>query len=494
MMWKAGYLDLDTQTQKGTLNELFGVSVKDDPAKVRGKRLHYICIEEFGSFRNVLELYNIMIPSIREGDIAYGFLYAVGTAGDKDSDFQGAQELVYNPRGYFMLPLTNVWDFEGRGRNEVTYFFSSYMSRLSCYDKDGNSDVTKALLEVLSNRYRVKYNSTDINSITKTIAEMPITPQEAILRTRSNFFPVTALNERIVQLDNNPNEFDDVYTGELFLNSKKEVEFLINHDTPIRDYPLKDNTNNKGCIEIFEMPEKDKNDKVYQDRYIIGYDPANNDDANSVSLISILVLDLWTDRLVAEYTGRPTYVDDGHEIARLMSLYYNAKIYYENNIKGCFGYFQKLQCLHLLADVPQYLKDKQLIKYSTFGNASKGIAATNPINNFANDRIREWLIREVPYTKMEDGKEVETTVPNLSFVRNRALLKELALYNPDINVDRVRALGMAMLGREEKVILYQGDIKGRQAKRNTTTLVDDGFFSRNYDERIANANWDMITQ
>jgi hypothetical protein len=47
MMWKAGYLDLDTQTQKGTLNELFGVSVKDDPAKVRGKRIHFVCFEEF---------------------------------------------------------------------------------------------------------------------------------------------------------------------------------------------------------------------------------------------------------------------------------------------------------------------------------------------------------------------------------------------------------------------------------------------------------------
>jgi hypothetical protein len=256
---------------------------------------------------------------------------------------------------------------------------------------------------------------------------------------------------------------------------------------------LKDNTNNKGCVEIFEMPEKDKNDKVYHDRYIIGYDPANNDDANSVSLISIIVLDLWTDRIVAEYTGRPTYVDDGHEIARLMALFYNSKIYYENNIKGCFGYFQKLQCLHLLADVPQYLKDKQLIKYSTFGNASKGIAATNPINNFANDRIREWLIQEVPTIKHEDGKDIETKVPNLSFIRNRALLKELALYNPDINVDRVRALGMAMLGREEKVILYQGDIQGRQTKRDNKQVNDD-FFTRNYDDRLANASWDLITQ
>ena len=44
------------------------------------------------------------------------------------------------------------------------------------YDKNGNSDVTKALLEILMNRYTVKYNSTDINAISKAISEVPVTP------------------------------------------------------------------------------------------------------------------------------------------------------------------------------------------------------------------------------------------------------------------------------------------------------------------------------
>lgn len=64
MNWKMGYLDLDTGAHKGTLNEVIGVSAKDDPSKVRGKRQNLIVIEEFGSFRNVLELYNILIPSV----------------------------------------------------------------------------------------------------------------------------------------------------------------------------------------------------------------------------------------------------------------------------------------------------------------------------------------------------------------------------------------------------------------------------------------------
>lgn len=272
MSWKMGYVDLDTGTQKGTLNEAIGVSAKDDPSKVRGKRLHFIVVEEFGSFRNVLELYNIMLPSVEEGDVSFGTMYLIGTSGDSESDFQGAAEIVYNPKGYKMYSLPNVFDKEGQGKREITFFFPGYINRKGCYDENGNSDVTKAILEILANRYRIKYNSSDINSITKAIAEIPITPQEAILRTRGNLFPITQLNERLNQLDNNPNEYDDVYIGNLFLNKSGEVEFKPTSDIPIRDFPTKDNKQ-KGAIEIFQMPEKDRNGKVYSNRYILGHDP-----------------------------------------------------------------------------------------------------------------------------------------------------------------------------------------------------------------------------
>jgi hypothetical protein len=51
------------------------------------------------------------------------------------------------------------------------YFYPAYLNRNGCYNKDGVSDVTRAILEVLINRYNVKYNTTDSNYIIKTIAE-----------------------------------------------------------------------------------------------------------------------------------------------------------------------------------------------------------------------------------------------------------------------------------------------------------------------------------
>jgi intein/homing endonuclease len=405
------------------------------------------------------------------------------TAGDDESDFSGAAEIVYNPDGYRMLALNNVFDIEGRGRPKITFFFPGYINRKGCYDLNGNSDVTKAILEILADRFRIKYNSSDINSITKAIAEIPITPQEAILRTQGNIFPVAPLTERLNQLDANPNEYNDVLTGTVIIEKNGEAKFIPTSETPIREFPIKKDNSIKGAVEIFQMPEKNPQGQPYADRYIIGVDPVDHDVADSVSLTSTIVLDLFTDRIVAEYTGRKDYADENFEIARALSLLYNAKIMYEQNKKGLFAYFSMHNCTHLLADTPEYLKDKQLIKFTGYGNSAKGVNATLPINKYADDLIRSWLLKPVTTTVKDGEEEKETTVSNLFFIRNRALLKELILCNPDINVDRVRALGMVMLYREEKMILYQGNVASRDSRPMGSGLAHDPFFEANYDCR-----------
>ena len=482
MSWIMGYYDLDTGTQRGTLNEVIGVSAKDDISKVRGKRLHLIVIEEFGSFPNVTNLYNILIPSVQEGDISFGFMYLIGTAGDDESDFIGAQELVYNPNGYRMYALPNVFDKEGQSKPYITFFFPGYMNRKGCYDENGNSDVTKAILEILIDRYRVKYNSSDVNSITKTIAEIPITPQEAILRTKGNIFPITEITQRLTEIDSNPSFYDDTYIGDLVLNSRGEVEFVMNKSlTPIREFPVKD-INVEGALEIYEMPQK-INDKVPYERYIASLDNYENDQAESVSLGSMFVLDLWTDRIVAEYTGRPMFADDLNEKFRLLCMFYNAKGLVENNKKNTFAYFSRMTSLHLLADTPEYLKSRQILKAQSFGNSVKGVPMTVPIRNFAFGLIRDWLLKPVTVSREEEGQIITSTVPNLFFIKDRALLLELSKYNPDGNFDRIMSLCQLMIYREEKMILYQGDMT-RANRKPSTYLGNDSFFKRNYDERF----------
>ena len=210
----------------------------------------------------------------------------------------------------------------------------------------------------------------------------------------------------------------------------------------------------------------------------------DNDQAVSSSLSSTIVLDLWTDRIVAEYTGRNSFADDNFEIVRLLCLFYNARCLYESNRKGLYAYLAKMSSTHLLADTPEYLRDKQLIKYSSFGSNQKGVNATAAVNNYANGLIRDWLLKPTTIISKTDEGEKEVTTNNLFTLRNRALIEELIAFNPEINVDRVRALGILMLYREEKMILYQGDPKSKERIGEYEYLENDPYFVNNYDAKF----------
>ena len=484
MTWIMGYKDVDLDIERGTQNTVLGVSSKDDESKLRGKRAAKILIEEFGTFPRLVDLYNVLLPSVQEGDIVFGQIYMLGTAGDNESDFAGAQEIMYNPKGYNMYALPNVFDKYNQGKPYFVFFFPGYVNRKGCYNENGVSDVIKALIEILMNRYRVKYNSTDPNTIIKTIAEVPITPAEAIVKTGINMFPVADLTERIGQLDANPTEYDDVYVGDLVFNKDGQVEYKPTSAMPIRDFPHKDNKI-EGAIEIYQMPEIDKNTgKPYNDRYILGADPYDDDESNTMSLGSIFVLDLWTDRIVAEYTGRPSFADDYYEICRKLCLFYNGRLNYEYNKKGLFSHFSTRNSLYLLTDVLDFLKEKQMMK-DGYGNKSKGTNASPAINAYARSRLRSWLLAPVPIMQTIDGEEKEVMVPRLFTVRNRALLKELINYNSEGNFDRISAMGMLMLLREDRMIRYQGDVsKEKQERANNNYDGNDLFFKRNYDFRF----------
>lgn len=484
MTWTMGYKDIELDIERGTQNTVLGVSSKDDESKLRGKRAAKILIEEFGTFPRLVDLYNVLLPSVQDGDIIFGQIYMLGTAGDNESDFAGAQEIMYNPRGYNMYALPNVFDKYNQGKPYFVFFFPGYVNRKGCYNEDGVSDIIKALIEILMNRYRVKYNSTDPNTIIKTIAEVPITPAEAIVKTGVNMFPVADLTERIGQLDSNPTEYNDVYVGNLVFGKDGQVEYKPTSAQPIRDFPHKDNKI-EGAIEIFQMPEIDKNtNKPYNDRYILGADPYDDDESNTMSLGSIFVLDLWTDRIVAEYTGRPPFADDYYEICRKLCLFYNGRLNYEYNKKGLFSHFSTRNSLYLLTDVLDFLKEKQMMK-DGYGNKSKGTNASPAINAYARSRLRSWLLAPVPIMQTIDGEEKEVMVPRLFTVRNRALLKELINYNSEGNFDRISAMGMLMLLREDRMIRYQGDVsKEKQERADNSYDGNDPFFKRNYDFRF----------
>lgn len=480
MSWQMGYKKPNGAIG-GSMNQVLGVSAKDDSDKLRGKR-GWILYEEMGTFDGLLELYDVTRKSVEDGDYTFACMYLVGTANNKESSFLSAKKLLYAPNSYNIQSVPNVYDKKGSGKDTFGFFFPAYINRAGCYNKDGISDVIKALLQVLMARYKAKYGA-DPTSVLRVIAEDPITPAEAIIKVKDAFFPVASLQERADTLDKNPSLYDDIYVGELYTTGTGEIEFRPTDDIPIRTYPVDNDT--KGALEIYSMPKKDREGKVFNDRYIIGVDPYDNDQAESHSLYSIFVLDTFVDNLAAEYTGRTNFADEAHDMVLKLCIFYNAKALYESNKKGLYSYMEKTRNTFRLADTPEYLRDKQLVKYSSFGSNAKGVNVSASINNFANRLIKDWLLMKVPIeVKQEDGHIEIQEVPKLYTLKNRALIEEAIQFNPDINVDRIRALGILMLYREQYIIRYgTGRTESSSERLSKDYAGNDEFFTKNFDAR-----------
>ena len=480
MSWQMGYKKPNGAIG-GSMNQVLGVSAKDDSDKLRGKR-GWILYEEMGTFDGLLELYDVTRKSVEDGDYTFACMYLVGTANNKESSFLSAKKLLYAPNSYNIQSVPNVYDKKGSGKDTFGFFFPAYINRAGCYNKDGISDVIKALLQVLMARYKAKYGA-DPTSVLRVIAEDPITPAEAIIKVKDAYFPVASLQERADTLDKNPSLYDDVYVGELYTTGTGEIEFRPTDDIPIRTYPVDNDT--KGALEIYSMPKKDREGKVFNDRYIIGVDPYDNDQAESHSLYSIFVLDTFVDNLAAEYTGRTNFADEAHDMVLKLCIFYNAKALYESNKKGLYSYMEKTRNTFRLADTPEYLRDKQLVKYSSFGSNAKGVNVSANINNFANRLIKDWLLMKVPIeVKQEDGHIEIQEVPKLYTLKTRALIEEAIQFNPDINVDRIRALGILMLYREQYIIRYgTGRTESSSEILSKDYAGNDEFFTKNFDAR-----------
>nr|DAH01391.1 MAG TPA: Terminase large subunit [Crassvirales sp.] len=490
MQWVSGYLDKETNIPKGTQNEVLGIAIKDDADKTRGKRSQRLFYEEFGTFPKFLDVWQTSLPNVQEGNVAFGLAYAIGTGGSEGSDFMGALEMINYPDGYNVYSLPNVYDKGSVGAKRTIFFFPSYMNSKGFYNEDGVSDVVGAIIDELKFRIKLKYNSSDPIQLTRRKAEYAFTITDAIMRRDSNIFPSDMLNDRILELDQNPKSLDDMWVGRLIQTREGKVEFTPDADIkPILDYPHKDNKI-EGAIHINKMPVKGSDGKVPWGRYISGADVYDDDVSDTMSLGSIYVLDLFTDELVCEYTGRPMFADDFYETCRRICLFYNAELLYENNKKGLFTYFAKTNSLYLLSEVPEFLKDKEIVKGNFFGNKARGVNATQPVQTYGRKCIRDWLLKPFKITTKvtidEHEEEAEITINSINRCYYRALMKELSMWNPDSNFDRYDALLMLMLLREQKLMLCGNQSPSEVISMDQSNyLGNDDFFTRNYDYKFA---------
>ena len=104
-----------------------------------------------------------------------------------------------------------------------------------------------------------------------------------------------------------------------------------------------------------------------------------------------------SDQFVAEFTGRPERADDFYETCRRMCIYYNAKVLYENQLKGLKGYFEMKNSLHYLWEQPQIIKD--IVKDSRVNRGygihmNRGSGGATGIKDQCEIYLKQWLYEE----------------------------------------------------------------------------------------------------
>ena len=438
---KASYRDPKTKTEKGIRSEILGVSTKGQPERARGKRGKLVLFEEAGKFPHLKKTYAIARPSVEQGSRTFGTIIAWGTGGTEGADFEGIRELFTKPDAYNIYGIRNVFDRNAPSTSSCGYYCGEYMNREGCYDENGNSDIVKALIEIFTARAIIARSTDDPNALIQEKADRSITPQEAMMKKEGHMFNIEDLKIHASEVETNPKKFTDATWKVKLYFQDGEVNWKLSETPPIRQFPVMDVKDLEGCIEIFEHPIK-VGDHIQSNVYIAGCDPYDDDMSTGPSLGSILVMNRLTGRIVAEYTGRPRTAEEFYEICYRLMKYYNARCNYENNKKGMFQYFDRINATYMLCDTPGILRDMQITKRVGYGNAAKGTHTTKAVNGWRNSLIRSYLMEQA-YGK-EEGER------NYSTIVSPAILKELIAYDPYVgNYDRISALGMLLIYRAD---------------------------------------------
>jgi hypothetical protein len=465
---RASYIEVvnGVPIEKGFKSEIIGITFNNNPDAGRGIRGKLILWEEFGNFPDGLRALRVALNSMKQGRSVFGHMLFYGTGGSDEASFEAIEEITYNPRGYQIHPIKNVFDTTGRGK-ECGFFFPVSLNYEGCYDENGNSDIIKSTGLVEKERTRIEENTTDVNALARAKAEEPLTIQEALLRFSSNFFPVNDSMTRRIELESKPEKYQKAeYTGHIVLEDGLARWVNSSKQLPIRNFPLRKGDNKNGCIVLYE-PAIKVDGEVPKGIYIAGTDPYDQDESKTDSLGSTFILNLLTNRIVAEYTGRPDTAEEYYENVRRLLILYNADTMYENNLKGMYTYFKNKNSLNLLARQPKILRD---ISPDSTINRGYGCPATAQVNRYSRGLFNTFLRETNPLEE----------VPNVMKIRSIPLLKEIESWNGKDNFDRVSAMGMLMVYKaelnknvEELRIKVNRDKKKKNGDRSS-------FLKRNY--------------
>ena len=470
------------ETEQGYMSAITGITLKNDPERLRGTRGKLVLFEEGGKFPGLETAWQIERPAVETDDgVAFGLLIAFGTGGTEGAAFDGLKNMFYHPDAFNVLGFPNIWD-DNAENTQCGFFSPSYWnleSRDGSYmDKEGNSKKEDAIERLMVERNKIREGGASQEAIDRFISERPMKPAEACLELGKNIFPKKLLMDQLTRIRTNTKLQNMKHIVDLAWDGNGQVKATEKKSGDITIYPLKKDDKPRGSVVIWEYPINDPPFGLY----IAGCDPYDHDESFTNSLGSTFIFkrvragEAWNDIIVAEYTGRPDTAEEYYENVRKLLTFYNARLLFENERKGIYPYFTNKHCDYLLADQPdkiitEIFKDSKVQR-------RKGCHMTKQIRAYGEGLILEWLM-----------EEYEPGHPNLERIYSEPLLEELIQTDGVKNVDRVIALCMVMIYREE---LFQVKVAAAKEKNKQVELFELPLFSQRYWDEDDNGVQDDI--
>ena len=434
--------DDDKGNEKGSKSRIkFAVVTKEKPTGASGIRGNRIVYEEIGLMGEAIDqAHATNVDSLKINGTKFGLEYCLGTSGEIRK-VQSIRPFFYSPEAYDYFGIPNYW---ANPDKKIWLFIPKIYAYRKLKDRNGNTKFTECLLKCLQEREKKK-DSADFAPYEFELMFNPLTPGEMFINAQASLFPSVLLQQRLDEIEEK-NIVDRKSTiGTLRRDTDENVRFIPDLHRklkPIMEYPLpKKLISKEGAVVIWEFPISD-HINTNRNLYSIIYDSVK-DEGDGTSLCSVIVYkdfhkfdgEAMEGTIVAEWIGRYQTQSENHNMALMLTDYYNGLMFPETDVGGIINHLRLLGRLDILHKYPTNAMSK-ILKNPVSDKNKLGYKMSNIQTKLQCEKwLKEWLL-----TPRDD----ETL--NLDHLYSPVILKELIDYNRDDNFDYVSTmLGLMML-------------------------------------------------
>jgi len=431
---------------KGLRSKLTAATTKKNPGKSIGGHINVLYHEESGFAPNLDKVIEYAEAATKMGGVKTGMIYVSGSVGElkeckplegiafapTDNGFLGVEDVFSDsPQGQICFFVPDYWNY---------FAFDQEKGLIKCYDEDGNSDIELAKEYLAKEEIVQRKKGEEKYRLWKS--QHPFNLQDAFAVREENPFPVDLIKEHQTFL---------IQTYKpLTVELKREANKIKHHfieGYPVKTLKIDPNKDNRGCIEIYELPVPNPPWGLYY----AGVDPiASKNTSTSKSLQSVTIYKaihyvgekLVMDYPVAQYTGRHPKWEDTYRISLDLIKFYNTRTCVENNITSFIEWMIKE------GESKWLMRRKEVTMVNEFVPTSSirdeiGVRMEGELKKKALEFIQSYVDEIIGTEFEEDG--TPHYIYGVTRFKDPMLLEEMLKFAPRVNTDRLISVMLALM-------------------------------------------------